>query len=237
MTEWEEPASLICPHCQHAPVPLELTQGSDHTWFATCRCPQCGETALLQLDAPPMLPFLPEQLDMLQAEWAEWIQMKRLHLYRRASPQSSKYTTPFLLLILVVSTSFFLADHFHTLGGFFENPSARQVVVNQYVNRLKQMSCFSDEMKEKFRNIPIKYTAESVYHHSFIQYGETGKYWGEYQIKIFRSNFWFFGWPKQSQLIETLIHEVRHRVSPGLGHSPYFFTLVRRDTACALQRW
>ena len=32
---------------------------------------------------------------------------------------------------------------------------------------------------------------------------------GNFQIKIHRSNFWFYGQPKKSRLIETLIHEFR----------------------------
>merc|ERR1711991_44648 len=47
----------------------------------------------------------------------------------------------------------------------------------------------------------------------------------------------FFGYPRKSQLIETLIHEVRHRVSPALGHNEMFYQLVNRDTQCALEHW
>ena len=59
----------------------------------------------------------------------------------------------------------------------------------------------------------------------------------EEQIKIHRSNFWFFGWPKKTQLLNTLVHELRHRSSPGLGHNLKFFNLVERDTSCVLEYW
>ncbi|MEC8188546.1 MAG: hypothetical protein VX059_07135, partial [SAR324 cluster bacterium] len=78
---------------------------------------------------------------------------------------------------------------------------------------------------------------ERPYHKNRIQYGEAGIYWGEEQIKIHRSNFWFFGYPRKSKLIETLIHELRHRVSPALGHNEMFYQLVNRDTQCALEHW
>ena len=92
-------------------------------------------------------------------------------------------------------------------------------------------------MMEQIRTIPVHYTPESVYHHNQIQYGETGQYWGKFQIKIHRSNFWFFGWPKKSQLINTLIHEFRHRANPWLGQQPRFHERVQTDTQCALKHW
>ena len=92
-------------------------------------------------------------------------------------------------------------------------------------------------MKPKLSDVPILYTREHPYHRDLIQYGEAGIYWGEEQIKVHRTNFWFFDLPKRNQLIETLIHEVRHRVSPGLGHSSLFQELVAKDTWCTLENW
>ena len=84
-------------------------------------------------------------------------------------------------------------------------------------------------MKRKIITVSIKYTRESPVNENYIQYGEAGIYWGEEHIKIHRSNFWFFGLPKKNQLLNTLVHELRHRSSPGLGHNTEFYKLVKKD--------
>ena len=95
-----------------------------------------------------------------------------------------------------------------------------------------EVPCLPSIMKIKLTTVPIKYTRERPVHKNFIQYGETGIYWGEEHIKIHRSNFWFFGLPKKNKLLDTLVHELRHRSNPGLGHNSEFNKLVTKDVAC-----
>ena len=105
----------------------------------------------------------------------------------------------------------------------------------EYSERLLEVPCFPSILKVKIRTVPIRYTRERPVHKNWIQYGEAGVYWGEEQIKIHRSNFWFFGQPKESQLVNTLFHELRHRANPDLGHNPKFMELVEKDTHCSLK--
>ena len=37
---------------------------------------------------------------------------------------------------------------------------------------------------------------------------------------------------KKNQLLNTLVHELRHRSNPGLGHNSEFYKLVKKDVAC-----
>ncbi|MCH2296983.1 MAG: hypothetical protein MK441_03625, partial [SAR324 cluster bacterium] len=146
--------------------------------------------------------------------------------------------SPLVFLILMVGGwGFFFIDQMYLLDGIFEKIHSREDIIKGYSSLLMELPCLSQAMKEKLATVPIRYTRERPYHRNRIQYGEAGIYWGEEQIKIHRSNFWFFGYPRKSQLIETLIHEVRHRVSPALGHNETFYQLVKRDTKCALEHW
>ncbi len=178
-------------------------------------------------------------MNSLQQEWNEWVALKRRYLSPNYSIRSiqTRRLNIILMSAMIAAALFFLLDQYHLLGIVFEDREARQHTLNQYVTHLTSLPCFSSAMRVKLETIPILYTTESVYRNHEIQYGETGKYWGEFQIKIHRSNFWFFGKPKKSRLIETIIHEVRHRASPGLGHNVRFYQLVQKDTQCALKHW
>ena len=131
---------------------------------------------------------------------------------------------------------FFIFDRWHMLDPLVENPAARQQHIMEYAEALLQVPCFPSILKVKIRSVPIRYTRERPVHKNWIQYGEAGVYWGEEQIKIHRSNFWFFGWPKESQFVNTLVHELRHRSNPELGHNPKYMELVEKDTQCALKQ-
>lgn len=245
--EWYPPQTLTCPLCQSDRISLIPLRGKDQSWFARIDCHRCGEQAFFQLDLPTSQSF--DELDWdnlkesllqgLQREWREWVSLKKRHLYRQSprSPARGKWLSVFLMVAMVFGTLFFLMDRYHLLGVVLENVTARQQVIESFARKLAHLPCFSDQMLEKIQTIPVLYTPESVYHHNKIQYGETGFYWGEYQIKIHRSNFWFYGGPKKSLLIETLIHEYRHRASPWLGHNARFYELVQKDTRCALRYW
>ena len=114
---------------------------------------------------------------------------------------------------------------------------ARQAVVNEYVDRLQEVNCLPEAMREKLRTVEIHYTLEPAVHGNLVQYGEAGVYWGEEQIRVHRSNFWLGTIPKQAILLETLVHEARHRVSPALGHNALFHQLVQQDLQCVLKHW
>ena len=92
-------------------------------------------------------------------------------------------------------------------------------------------------MREKLRTVEIHYTIEPAVHGNLVQYGEAGVYWGEEQIRVHRSNFWLGTIPKRAVLLETLVHEARHRVSPALGHNALFHQLVQQDLQCVLKHW
>ncbi len=242
------PFQLTCPNCQNTTsISINPIQGKDGFWFASIDCHRCGEHAFFQMDLPgfddaPSFYFYSwteKDLASLQQEWDEWVALKQRHLplkYPHRSLQNKKLNV-LLILGMLAGSLFFLLDQYHLLGVIFEDIEARQRTLNQYVTRLTKLPCFSSVMRVKLETVPILYTTESVYRNHDIQYGETGMYWGEFQIKIHRSNFWFFGWPKKSRLIETIIHEARHRASPGLGHNARFYQLVQKDTQCALRHW
>ncbi|MBF0277122.1 MAG: hypothetical protein HQM13_05000 [SAR324 cluster bacterium] len=237
---------LTCPQCASKTVSLIPLQGKEESWFAGITCQACGEQAFFQIEAPNL-----DQADYpdssewshstflkLQSEWQEWLVFKRRHL-RQAPyvPRQSIKVSLFLLIVISLGAVFFLVDQYHLLGVVLEDRVSRQQEINQYVSKLSELPCFSSDMLKQIRTVPVHYTPESVYDHNQIQYGETGQYWGKLQIKIHRSNFWFFGWPKKSQLINTLIHEFRHRANPWLGHDARFYERVNADTQCALKHW
>ena len=128
--------------------------------------------------------------------------------------------------------SFFILDRWHLLDPILEFPEERQKHIIDLAEVLLEVPCFPSIMKSKINTVPIKYTRERPVHKDFVQYGEAGIYWGEEHIKIHRSNFWFFGLPKKNQLLNTLVHELRHRSSPGLGHNRKFYKLVNKDVEC-----
>ena len=246
-SSWYPAQTLICPLCQSTMVSLTPLQGKDESWFAKIYCHHCGEQAFLQLDLT--ISQTSDEFDWdnlegsllhgLQNEWQEWVNLKKRHLYQQKTHtrQRGKQLSIFLIVAMVFGMLFFLMDRYHLLGVVLENITARQQVIVRYVKQLAQLPCFAEQMLETINTVPVFYTPESVYHHNKIQYGETGFYWGEFQIKIHRSNFWFYGQPKKSLLIETLIHEFRHRASPWLAHNDRFYELVQRDTQCALRYW
>lgn len=241
----EDFPSLQCPRCAHAEVFSQLLAGSDDTYFSRLRCHVCGEHAFLQVDLvrrPPdednEFPVWEVNTTLLQQEWHEWVQWRDQWLDKpRQKAVSQRKSLRWVVLFALLLAGFFLLDRYHLLGAFYEDIVYRQTRIDQYSAHIKTLGCLSASMLHKLETVPIHYTAEPVYHHSVIQYGETGSYWGSYAIKIFRSNFWFYGEPKKSLLIETLIHELRHRVNPEMGHSRRFFQLVNRDTQCVLKRW
>ena len=228
--------ALTCPRCHAQAVMVFPLQAPDAAWFAKITCLRCGEEAFFQVDSYEKAG---EGGSSLQKEWEEWVALKKRHLepLQDKGSGSSFAVNLFLFCFLLLGLGFFLADYYHLRGVVLENRKARQQVIHDYVARLAQLPCFSSEMLQSINHVPVHYTPESVYHREGIQYGETGHYWGKFQVKIHRSNFWFFGWPKKSQLIETLIHEFRHRASPWLGHTALFYEKVQRETQCALKNW
>ena len=248
VTSPNEDVTLHCPSCGEEKFKLVPMMGKNGERFVRIHCHKCAEHLFFQTPELPeninVLEDIPEtwkteQIKNLQQEWEEWLRWKQRHLNKPASrnPPLSKYAQWLLALLLGGSTMFFVLDRWHLLDPLLENPAARQQKIMEYSERLLEVPCFPSIMKVKIRTVPIRYTRERPVHQNRIQYGEAGIYWGEEQIKIHRSNFWFFGWPKNTQLLKTLVHELRHRSSPGLGHNTKFFELVERDTQCVLKNW
>lgn len=236
-------ARLKCLHCrEYAFFQIDLPQGGlpwgDHS-------PEINSTGQLSAEEASSPLWTQGTETILQSEWNEWLDYKKRYvdkdyqsvLNRKAPRRIAARWNIFLFAFMILGTLFFIVDQYHLLGLIGENIVARQTIIDQYSQKLSKSTCLSIQMKAKVRTVPILYTSESVFRKSSIQYGETGHYWGQIQIKIHRSNFWFFGWPKKSQLIDTLIHEARHRASPNLAHSPNFYQLVDRDHQCVLKNW
>ena len=164
-------------------------------------------------------------------EWKEWIDWKEKHLESHVSSKTffSKYSQFCLAFLICGIVLFFILDRWHLLDPILEFPEERQKHIIDLAEVLLEVPCFPSIMKRKINTVPIKYTRENPVHKNFIKYGEAGIYWGEEHIKIHRSNFWFFGLPKKTQLLNTLVHELRHRSSPGLGHNSEFYKLVKKD--------
>jgi len=248
VTSPEEDVTLHCPSCGESKFLFVPMSGKNGERFVRIHCHKCQEHLFFQ---NPELPhnikspediseqWQTEQINNLQLEWEEWFRWKKRHLDKSSSRKTplSKYAQWFLALLLGGITLFFVLDRWHLLDPLLENPAARQELITEYAESLLEVPCFPSIMKVKIRTVPIRYTRERPVHKNRIQYGEAGIYWGEEQIKIHRSNFWFFGWPKKTQLLNTLIHELRHRSSPGLGHNLKFFSLVEHDTKCVLTYW
>ena len=248
VTSPNEDVTLHCPHCGEEKFKLVPMMGKNGERFVRIHCHKCAEHLFFQTPELPeninVLEDIPdtwktEQIKNLQQEWEEWLRWKQRHLNDAIKKKStlSRNVQWLLVLLLCGITIFFVLDRWHLLDPILENHSARQKQLTEYTDRMLEVPCFPSIMKVKIRTVPIRYTQERPVHQNRIQYGEAGIYWGEEQIKIHRSNFWFFGWPKNTQLLNTLVHELRHRSSPRLGHNTKFLELVERDTKCALKYW
>jgi len=222
--------------------------GKNDERFVNIHCLKCSENFFFQIPALLKniysLEEIPEnrkddQIITLQKEWNEWLNWKKRHLNKPNAGKSplSKSAQWMFVFLLCGITMFFIFERWYLLDPILENPLARQAQIVEYKQHLLEVPCLPSNMKVKIRTVPIHYTRERPVHQNLIQYGEAGIYWGEEHIKIHRSNFWFFGWPKNSQLLNTLVHELRHRTSPSLGHNSEFFELVERDTKCVLKHW
>ena len=239
--------SLQCPACRRRDVKPQPSVGQSGETFLKLHCKVCGENGFFQLSDSLVAidsgqlsftePF--KILNELQQDWREWYDLKRRHLNQSLAvgPRWLKSSQLLMVMLILGGWGFFFTDQIHLLDGIFENPESRQRQIQLYAARIVDLPCLSETMKTKLLITPILYTRERPYHQDHIQYGEAGVYWGEEQIKVYRPNFWFFGLPRRSLLIETLIHEVRHRVSPALGHNAFFYKLVSRDYKCVLDQW
>ena len=247
-TSLEMDVTLYCPSCGEQKFILSPMMGKNAERFVRISCQKCSEFLFFQTSESPEYIKKPKdipadwknvQITNLQQEWEEWIIFKEKHLYKPAVCKFPilKNTQILLALLLCTITIFFVLDRWHLLDPLLENPTARQKHIMEYTNRLLEVPCFPSIMKENIKTIPIRYTREQPINRTSIMFGETGVYWGEEQIKIHRSNFWFFGLPKNAQLLNTLVHELRHRSSPSLGHNSEFFELVSRDTKCVHKYW
>lgn len=237
--------ALHCPSCGEDKFTVIPLAGKEGERFIRILCHLCGEHLLFQ--TPDTFSssiefddvsekWKTKHISYIQKEWEEWLQWKQKHLVPTSTsrPYLSKFTHFLLGLLLGGSVLFFILDRWHLLDPVFENPEARQKYITELAEQFLEVPCFPSIMKVKIRTVPIHYTRERPVHKNYIQYGEAGIYWGEEQIKIHRSNFWFFGWPKKNQLLNTLVHELRHRSSPGLGHNSTFYELVEKDMQCVL---
>jgi len=239
----EEFSNLQCPSCggdEFKVIPLSGFKG-EH--FIRIFCNNCGEHLLFQTSFSSSSNKESEKnydnnnlinINFLQKEWEEWVGWKKRHLNSHVSNKTlfykySQFCLAFLIFGIVL---FFILDRWHLLDPILEFPEARQKHIIDLSEVLLKVQCFPSIMKRKIKTVPIKYTREPPVHKDFIQYGEAGIYWGEEYIKIHRSNFWFFGLPKKTQLLNTLVHELRHRSSPRLGHNIEFYKLVKKDVEC-----
>ena len=246
----ESSLALQCPVCFGSEISIGIYQGKDNHWFAKVCCRSCQEKGMFQLDIEEHLNFPSEEIWLgylqeehrlqirLQGEWKEWSQWKQKYGYPRPCQLLSATARHWLLgVILLVGLVWLLTEQWHLAGLLTEDTKQRQLVIDHYAKHLLELSCIPETIKNKIQQVPIRYTLEEAIHGNSVQYGEAGIYWGEEQIKIHRPNFWLFDLPKKAILIETLIHELRHRVSPRLGHNQIFYQLVVKDVACALESW
>ena len=236
-------SNLQCPSCggeEFKVIPLSGQKGES---FIRIICNNCGEHLLFQTSYSSSSNKESEKdydnnnlinISFLQKEWEEWIGWKERHLKSHVSSKTlfSKYSQFCLAFLICGIVLFFILDRWHLLDPILEFPEERQKHIIDLAEVLLEVPCFPSIMKSKINTVPIKYTRERPVHKDFVQYGEAGIYWGEEHIKIHRSNFWFFGLPKKNQLLNTLVHELRHRSSPGLGHNRKFYKLVNKDVKC-----
>ena len=239
----QENFNLHCPSCGGEEFKVIPLSGKDGEYFVRIICHNCGEhlffqtpyslSSKIELDKVDDTNKL-KYISYLQKEWDEWFAWKQRHLKSHSSGKTlfSKYAQFCLVFLLCGIVLFFILDRWHLLDPFLEFPEARQKHIIDLAELLLEVPCLPSIMKSKIITVPIRYTRERPFHKNFIQYGEAGIYWGEEQIKIHRSNFWCFGLPKKNQLLNTLVHELRHRSSPGLGHNSEFYKLVKKDVVC-----
>ena len=240
----QENFNLHCPACAGEEFKVIPLSGKDGEYFVRIICYNCGEHLFFQ--SPYYLNSKIESdkdndknnlinISYLQKEWNDWVAWKKRHLIKSHSSDKnlfSKFAQFSLVFLLCGIVLFFILDRWHLLDPVLEFPEARQKHILDLAELLLEVPCFPSIMKSKIITVPIRYTRERPVHKNFIQYGEAGIYWGEEHIKIHRSNFWFFGLPKKNQLLNTLVHELRHRSSPGLVHNIEYYDLVKKDVAC-----
>lgn len=241
------PAGFHCAACGGDRLQLMLLRGQQHERFLHLRCRDCREEGLVQCDdwqeeqSEDLLASLnarPQLRARIQEEWGQWLAWKRQYSYPRPWPvPPRRLSSGWMLALLLLGLVWVLSDVWQVAGVWREDVTARQTVIDDYTARLQTIECLPEAMREKLRTVPIHYTLEPAVHGNFVQYGEAGVYWGEEQIRIHRSNFWLGTVPKRAVLLETLIHEARHRVSPALGHNDLFQQLVQRDVQCVLRHW
>ena len=241
----QENYNLQCPSCGEKEFKVFPFSGKEGEYFIRIICHNCDEHIFFQTshslnikkdsakdyDNNNLL-----NISYLQKEWDEWFAWKQRHLKFHSSSKTffSKHTQFCFIFLLCIIALFFILDRWHLLDPFLEFPEERQKHITDLAEQLLEVPCFPSIMKIKIITVPIKYTRENPLHEDFVQFGEAGIYWGEEHIKIHRSNFWFFGLPKKNQLINTLVHELRHRSSPGLGHNTEFYKLVKKDVKCVV---
>ena len=240
----EDNFNLHCPTCWGEEFEVIELLGHDGESFFRIICHKCKEHLFFQTS----FSFESKKetdnnhntniinISFLQKEWDEWVFWKRRHLKSSSTSKTlfPKYTQFCFAFMLCGVIMFFILDRWHLLDPFVEFPKGRQKHILELTELLLEIPCFPKIMKSKILTVPIKYTRERPVHRHFIQYGEAGVYWGEEYIKIHRSNFWFFGLPKKNQLLNTMVHELRHRSSPGLGHTNEFYKLVNKDLECVV---
>jgi hypothetical protein len=246
LSGWEDsgagPSTLLqCPRCRSFDIRTHPRRGRGGETFAHLHCGHCQEAGFFQIapswsDAPEDWPAA--TFTALQAEWLEWYRLKQRYLDSGSARPTLPPAKVRLLLGIIVGLLLFLGlERLHWFGMLPESPDLRQHHIELYRSHLLQTGCLSANMQAKLRTVPIFFTAEQPVHGDWVKYGEAGVYWGEEAIKIYRPNFWSWGKPRHSVLVETLVHEVRHRVSPALRHNERFQKLVAQETACALRRW
>ena len=234
---------LACPECGNTNLRATPLEGPDGERFVRVWCRDCDERGFFEITELPenadLEDWPAETVGTLQHEWREWHQWKNRHLHPppRWPGPVERWLGRLLITGILGVALLLVVDRIQLFGVILEDEIVRQQHIEDYRQQLLRAPCLSPALLRTLRNVPIRYTRERAVHGNFIQYGEAGVYWGEEQIKIHRSNFWFFGTPKTGQLVDTLIHEARHRTSPALGHNARFHLLVNRDTECVLNQW
>ena len=234
---------LACPECGNTNLRATPLEGPDGERFVRVWCRDCDERGFFEITELPentdLEDWPAETVGTLQHEWREWHQWKNRHLHPppRWPGPVERWLGRLLIAGILGVARLLVGDRIQLFGVILEDEIVRQQHIEDYRQQLLRAPCLSPALLRTLHNVPIRYTRERAVHGNFIQYGEAGVYWGEEQIKIHRSNFWFFGTPKTGQLVNTLIHEARHRTSPALGHSARFHLLVNRDTECVLNQW
>ena len=168
------PGPLCCVACGGTDLRLLLLRGQERERFLHLRCHTCREEGLVQCDElnddqtedlAACLDARPDVRERLQEEWGQWLAWKRRYAYPRHWPTpprriSSWWMVGILLLLLVWA----LSDVWQVAGVWREDVPARQAVVNEYVDRLQEVNCLPEAMREKLRTVEIHYTLEPAVH-------------------------------------------------------------------------